>query len=461
MTAMSANPPAASKIRSAFLRTLTGERDRHRENGSSMPATTDDGGLNGRAVEPDERTGLLNRWGSTDSGTPYYKHENRAIRYPFLVLHLTWEVLKTNYVNVLLVFVPVGIIAGLAEWSPVLQFVLNFIAIIPLASLLAFATEELAIPLGQTIGGLLNATFGNAVELIVSIIALQKGYIRIVQASMLGSILSNILLVLGCCFFVGGLRYKEQQFNSTVASTMSSLMTVATSSLIIPATLYAVMSENKSQDDNIMILSRGTSIILLLIYVAYLYFQLKSHADMFDDAEAQEDAEEEVQLLGPWAAAVVLVFVTLLVAVCAEYLVGSIDAIVEKANISRTFIGLILIPIVGNAAEHVTAVIVAWKNKMDLAIGVAIGSSLQIAIFVTPFLVVLGWIMGQPMTLHFETFETVSFFLASLVVVLLIQDGKSNYLEGLLCLGMYIIIALAFYVLPDDVGSGLGNLFHG
>lgn len=278
---------------------------------------------------------------------------------------------------------------------------------------------------------------------------------------MLGSILSNILLVLGCCFFVGGLRYKEQQFNSTVASTMSSLMTVATSSLIIPATLYAVMSENKSQDDNIMILSRGTSIILLLIYVAYLYFQLKSHADMFDDAEAQEDAEEEVQLLGPWAAAVVLVFVTLLVAVCAEYLVGSIDAIVEKANISRTFIGLILIPIVGNAAEHVTAVIVAWKNKMDLAIGVAIGSSLQIAIFVTPFLVVLGWIMGQPMTLHFETFETVSFFLASLVVVLLIQDGKSNYLEGLLCLGMYIIIALAFYVLPDDVGSGLGNLFHG
>ncbi|KIW16188.1 calcium/proton exchanger [Exophiala spinifera] len=461
MTAMSANPTAASKIRTAFLRTLTGERDRQRENGSSMPATTDDGGLNGRAAAPDERTSLLNRWGSTDSGTPYHKHENKAIRYPFLVLHLTWEVLKTNYVNVLLVFVPLGIIAGLTDWSPVSQFVLNFIAIIPLASLLAFATEELAIPLGQTIGGLLNATFGNAVELIVSIIALQKGYIRIVQASMLGSILSNILLVLGCCFFAGGLRYKEQTFNSTVASTMSSLMTVATSSLIIPATLYAVMAENKSQEDNIMILSRGTSIILLLIYVAYLYFQLKSHADMFDDAEAQEGADEEVQLLGPWAAAVVLIVVTLLVAICAEYLVGSIDAIVEKANISRTFIGLILIPIVGNAAEHVTAVIVAWKNKMDLAIGVAIGSSLQIAIFVTPFLVVLGWIMGQPMTLHFETFETVSFFLASLVVVLLIQDGKSNYLEGLLCLGMYIIIALAFYVLPDDASSGLGNLLHG
>ncbi|KAJ9607124.1 Vacuolar calcium ion transporter [Cladophialophora chaetospira] len=415
-----------------------------------MPA--EDGDLNGRA-DPNERTGLLSRITTTDSGTPYYKHDNAFIKWPFLVLHVTWEILRSNYVNVLLVFVPVGILAGLLNWKPALQFIFNFIAIIPLAALLAFATEELAVPLGQTIGGLLNATFGNAVELIVSIIALQKNEIRIVQASMLGSILSNILLVLGCCFFAGGLKYREQSFNSTVASTMSSLMTVATSSLIIPATLYAVMSHNKSQEDNIMILSRGTSIILLLIYVAYLYFQLRSHADLFDDAEAQEGEDAEPQLLGPWAAGVVLVLITLLVAICAEYLVGSIDAIVEEAHISKTFIGLILIPIVGNAAEHVTAVIVAWKNKMDLAIGVAIGSSLQIALFVTPFLVVLGWIMGRPMTLHFETFETVSFFLASLVVVLLIQDGKSNYLEGLLCLGMYAIIALAFYVLPDDAGD--------
>jgi Ca2+:H+ antiporter len=285
----------------------------------------------------------------------------------------------------------------------------------------------------------------------VSIIALRNNEIRIVQASMLGSILSNILLVLGCCFFVGGIKYKEQSFNSTVASTMSSLMTVATSSLIIPATLYAVMSDDKAQEDNIMVLSRGTSIILLLIYVAYLYFQLKSHADLFDDAEAQEDAEPEI--LGPWAAGVVLIIITLLVAICAEFLVDSIPAIVEKAHISKTFVGLILIPIVGNAAEHVTAVIVAYKNKMDLAIGVAIGSSLQIAIFVTPFLVLLGWAMDRPMTLHFETFETVAFFLASLVVVLLIQDGKSNYLEGLLCLGMYFIIALAFYVMPDNAGQ--------
>ena len=281
---------------------------------------------------------------------------------------------------------------------------------------------------------------------------------------MLGSILSNILLVLGCCFLAGGIKYKEQTFNSTVASTMSSLMIVATASLIIPATLYSVMSEQKGTNDNIMVLSRGTSIILLFIYISYLFFQLKTHSDLFDDAEAQEGDEEGAQLLNVWGAVAVLVVVTLLVAICADYLVDSIDSIVESTGISKTFIGLILIPIVGNAAEHVTAVVVAWKNKMDLAIGVAVGSSLQIAIFVTPFLVILGWIMHRDMTLHFETFETVSFFLASLVVVLLIQDGKSNYLEGLLCLGMYFIIALAFWVLPDQIGNlpgGLSKLLGG
>lgn len=242
---------------------------------------------------------------------------------------------------------------------------------------------------------------------------------------------------------------------------MSSLMAVATASLIIPATLYSVMDSSSQQEDKISLLSRGTAIILLLIYVAYLVFQLYTHADLFEEAESDEE-HDGPEVLGPWAAGAALVVVTLMVAICAEYLVDSIDAIVEEAHISKTFIGLILIPIVGNAAEHVTAVIVAWKNKMDLAIGVAIGSSLQIAIFVTPFLVILGWAMGQPMTLHFETFETVSFFLASLVVILLIQDGKSNYLEGLLCLGMYFIIALAFYVLPDNAKtSDLGRLFHG
>ncbi|KAJ5803446.1 uncharacterized protein N7503_005896 [Penicillium pulvis] len=429
------------------------------------------------SLEPGEQTSLLGR--RSLSGLSGHEHEdhgnhhhhpkdNRAwVRWPLHVVRLTWLTLVRDYVNVLLIFVPLGIIAGALHWDSTAIFVLNFFAIIPLASLLSFATEELAATMGQALGGLMNATFGNAVELIVSIIALKDKQIRVVQASMLGSILSNILLVLGCCFFVGGLRFSEQSFNSTVASTMSSLMSVASASLIIPATLYAALSQSsQNAQDNILILSHGTAIILLIIYVMYLYFQLRSHAHLFEEANeagtetipGTEGEEEEERLLSPWAATVALIAVTILVAICADYLVGSIDSIVQKTGISKTFIGLVLIPIVGNAAEHVTAVVVAYKDKMDLAIGVAIGSSLQIALFVTPFLVILGWTMGIEMTLHFQTFETVAFFISGLVVTLLIQDGKSNYLEGVMCLGLYLILALAFYVYPDDASDAPGIL---
>ena len=242
---------------------------------------------------------------------------------------------------------------------------------------------------------------------------------------MLGSILSNILLVLGCCFFIGGVTHPQQKFNETVASTMSSLMAVSSASLIIPATLYAVMRGTNASDekeDKILLLSHGTAVILLVIYVMYLVFQLKTHTQLFDEeSEAGEDGEsKEAEILSPPSAAVALIIITVAVAVCAEFLVDSIDSIVETVHISKTFIGLVLLPIVGNAAEHVTACVVAYKDKMDLAIGVAIGSSMQIALLVTPFLVILGWIMGQPMTLHFETFETVVFFLSVLVTNYLI-----------------------------------------
>ena len=257
---------------------------------------------------------------------------------------------------------------------------------------------------------------------------------------MLGSILSNILLVLGCCFFAGGLKYRQQTFNNVVASTMSSLMVVSAASLIIPATLYAVMKgSDANQENNILILSHGTAVILLLLYVLYLFFQLRTHARLFDaEGEGEQDGEqgeqgeqEEGTVLSPAAAGVALVLVTVLVAVCAEFLVDSIDSIVQTAHISKTFIGLILLPIVGNAAEHVTAVVVAMKDKMDLAIGVAIGSSMQIALLVTPFLVILGWIMGQKMTLHFKTFETVVFFLSVLITSYVIAVSRPSPLKQL------------------------------
>ncbi|KAI6245495.1 Vacuolar calcium ion transporter [Erysiphe necator] len=446
---------------------------RHIENNSNQPETM----LSG------ENIGLLT--GRTSNarksawrqiydvlGSKHYSagkdSDSKIVRAIAPTIQITKITLYSNYVNFLLIFVPLGIIGGYLSWNPSIVFFLNFLAVMPLAAVLSFATEEISMKVGETLGGLLNATFGNAVEMIISIVALKNGELRIVQSSMLGSILSNMLLVLGCCFLAGGIHNRrtgtaagiEQSFNSTVASTMSSLMTVAAATLIIPATLYAALSTSSENTNNgIQFLSHGTAIILLTLYILYLTFQLSTHSSLFD-AESQEqahnfEAESDDTHMGAWPAAAVLIIVTVAVAICAEYLVDSIDSIVATAHISKTFIGLILLPIVGNAAEHATAIVVAVKDKMDLAMGVAIGSSLQIALLVTPSLVLLGWIIGQPLTLRFETFETMVFFLSVLVVTYVIQDGKSNYLEGAMLLGLYLIIALAFLVYPDDAGTTL------
>lgn len=443
---------------------------------------------------PSERTALLNGnindWGNGHSGsgsshwknfflnrrtTPGTESPNPLVRYSASTWHITKVTLMSSYVNFLLLIIPFAIAAGELEWDVNTVFILNFFAIIPLAAVLSFATEEIAMRLGETLGGLLNATFGNAVELIVSIVALRDGQIEVVQASMLGSILSNLLLVLGMSFFFGGLwnlrnpdgTGMEQQFPSGTAQTTCSLLALSSASLVIPATLYNVLDAGDSKDKEgpILFLSRGTAIILLILYGLYLWFQLRTHHNLFDGAghldaqhdpeisqnsvEQEEEREQEEPYMGLIPACIVLVATTIVVAICADYLVASIDPIVESSKISKTFIGLILIPIVGNAAEHATAVMVAIKNKMDLAMGVAIGSSIQIALLVTPFLVMFGWAIGQPMTLHFETFSTVAFAFSVMVVTYTVQDGRSNYLEGAMLFGLYCIIALAFYVSPS------------
>lgn len=384
---------------------------------------------------------------------------------------------KSSPVNYLAIFVPIGIAAGVLGWSANAVFWINFLAIVPLASILAFATEELAEHVGETVGGLLNATFGNAVELIVSIIALKDNQIRIVQASMLGSILSNLLLVLGCCFIAGGLTRVQQTFNQTVAQTMSSLMALACSALLIPAAFHAslpVSKKNKegfpvpgSSDQLVLSLSRGVSLILLVTYLLYLVFQLKTHKQLFEEQANEADdviitasttsqsfddnkAKEPLPIVSSFT---VLVVATVLVSLCADYLVGSIDSIVESSGLSKTFIGLIVIPIVGNAAEHATAIIVAMKDKMDLAIGVAVGSSLQIALFVTPFMVVVGWIFDVPMSLYFSTFETAILFVSVFISNLCILDGESNWLEGTMLIATYLIVAISFFYYPDSVGN--------
>ncbi|KAF7717737.1 Uncharacterized protein PECH_007686 [Penicillium ucsense] len=383
-----------------------------------------------------------------------------------------------SWINVLILAAPVGIALFAVGVNPIAVFVVNFIAIIPLAAMLSYATEEIAMRTGETIGGLLNASFGNAVELIVAIIALQKRNVLIVQTSLIGSMLSNLLLVMGMCFFFGGINRVEQHFNVVVAQTAASLLSLAVASLIIP-TAFHQWSDSKT--DNTAAVSRGTAVLLLVTYGCYLFFQLKSHIDMYNapskkvekrnkksgDASrgiarigkmtarlgagsAQEvkmtdgDDEPEEPQLALWVAILTLGLSTALVAVCAEFMVDSIEPLTATGGISETFVGLILLPIVGNAAEHATAVTVACKDKMDLAIGVAVGSSMQIALLVLPFIVVLGWCEGiNDMTLNFDSFEIILLFVSVLLVNYLIGDGKSHWLEGVLLMMMYLIIALA------------------
>ncbi|EEP75850.1 conserved hypothetical protein [Uncinocarpus reesii 1704] len=324
--------------------------------------------------------------------------------------------LLNSWVNVLLLAAPVGIIVHHIHLDPIVVFVVNFVAIMT----------------GETVGGLLNATFGNAVELIVSILALFKDEIVIVKTSLIGSILSNLLLVMGMSFFLGGFNRIEQNFNLTVAQTAASLLALAVGSLIIPTAFH---EWSEAGENGIAPLSRGTSIILLFVYGCYLFFQLKSHTEMYNkpsekvarrreqiesgDAikgiaqigagisasmgghNAQRvpihtpEEESEEPELHLFVALFTLAASTALVGVCAEALVSSIDAITTRGHISETFVGLILLPIVGNAAEHATAVTVAVKDKMDLSIGVAVGSSMQIALLVLPLIVVIGWIAAR------------------------------------------------------------------
>ncbi|KAJ4379677.1 hypothetical protein N0V86_004859 [Didymella sp. IMI 355093] len=411
-------------------------------------------------------------------------------------------VLFGAWINILLIFVPVGFAVFYAGLGPVPVFIINFIAIIPLAAMLSNATEELAIRVGETMGGLLNATFGNAVELIVSIQALIKNEITIVKTSLIGSMLSNLLLVLGMSFFLGGINRPEQFFNVTVAQTAASLLALCIASLIIPTVFHNTIAEDNNDEGDALRnqeLSHGTAVILLIVYACYLFFQLKTHVEMYNapsqkvpkrkssklqegaaergvaaigagtaaasgggvnlknllhrqpnDEEEEEEEEFETPSLSVIGALVTLAFSTTLVAFCSEFMVDSIDGLTATGGVSTTFVGLILLPIVGNAAEHATAVTVAMKDKMDLSIGVAVGSSMQIALLVFPFIVILGWILGKDcMTLYFDTFQIATLFVSVLLVNYLIQDGKSHWLEGVLLMASYIIIAVAAWFYPE------------
>ncbi|KAJ6490662.1 Sodium/calcium exchanger protein-domain-containing protein [Mycena vitilis] len=359
-----------------------------------------------------------------------------------------------SYLNLFLLFIPLSVLSHFLNWDAALRFSFSFVAIIPLAKLLGQATEQMSAKLGQTLAGLLNASFGNAVEIIVGIAALLQGELRIVQTSMLGSILSNLLLVLGCSFLAAGFKFKESNFQVTAAQASSSLMTLACITLVIPAAYHSTMlasdgAKNKLpvlfsaevdvDQSGLLVISRGTALILLGVYVAYLCFQLKTHAYLFE-AEEQEAEEPEMSVV---SAGVALLATTVVTSFCADYLVASIEETAERYSIPKPFIGLILLPIVANAAEHVTSVWMAMKGQMELTIGICVGSSIQIATFVVPLLVIVGWISGHELTLFFANFETITLFVSVFLVNTLIQDGKSNYMEGLMLVSLYFVIALA------------------
>ena len=308
-----------------------------------------------------------------------------------------------TYIHYMLLMIPFGILSGMNDWGAVPTFWLNFFSIIPLASLLGFSTEELSKTVGTTIGGLLNATFGNTVEMLVSVFALRNGMIDVVQNSLLGSILSNLLLVLGFSFLLGGIKYKDQTFNQQAAQTSASLLALTVLALIIPAALTTNSGILSSHSD-ILALSRGVAIILLAMYGMYLLFSLKTHRYMYEGEEI-----EEAPIVTRSFSIFLLFATTIVVAVCSDYLVGSIEGISEQWHLPQSFVALILLPIVGNAAEHYSAVTFAIHNHLDLTLGIAIGSSMQISLFVMPLLTVLGWMINQPMTLCFDTFETVHF----------------------------------------------------
>jgi Ca2+:H+ antiporter len=348
--------------------------------------------------------------------------------------------------NWLLIFIPITL--GLEWFAPAshtLIFMSTCLAIVPLAGWLGHATEELAHYTGEGAGGLLNATFGNAAELIIALMALQKGLYPVVKASLTGSIIGNILLVLGAATLAGGLKYKRQRFNVTGARAQSTLLTLAAIALVMPAAFHALAGPGARFKE--AGLSLDLSLVLLVTYGLHLVFSLRTHKQLFSGEQT-----EEAPAAG-WSmkrALLTLAGATLMIAWISEILVGSVQEAAAAFGMTNIFVGIIVVAIVGNAAEHSSAVMLAMKNRMELSLGIAVGSSLQIALFVAPVLVIASRFVGpHPMDLMFSPAEVLSIFLAVLITGQIASDGETNWIEGVQLLAVYVILAIVFYFLPE------------
>ncbi len=353
----------------------------------------------------------------------------------------------------LLVFVPISIAADFLEWGSLTIFITSALAIIPLAIWLSTATEEVAVVAGPSIGGLLNAVFGNATELIIALVALNAGLVDIVKASITGTIISNLLLVMGLSMLLGGLRYKEQEFQPIVARVNGSSMTLAVTAIVLPT--MVIYTSNGVDQAAIANLSTTVAVVLIVVYGLTLLFSLKTHSHLYDVglANLEESTPTTVESPTPhkpnlWLWLGVLLAATVGVAFESELFVGVVEEATKGLGLTPLFTGVILLPLIGGAAEYVTAVSVAIKNNMDLAVSVAMGSSLLVALLMAPLLVLVGQAIGQPMDLDFNPFEVVAVAVAVTVANLISLDGRSDWLEGTLLLATYIVLGAAFYFHP-------------
>lgn len=352
-----------------------------------------------------------------------------------------------HILNVLLIFIPIPIIGGFLGWPPVLIFFTACIGIVPLAGLMGKSTEYLADRIGSSWGALLNATFGNACELIIALAALRAGLIDVVEASITGSIIGNILLVLGMSMLAGGLKFQTQYFNRTAATTSATLLALAAISLTVPAVFHLsnVHGGGPADHANDYNLALCIAVIQIITYILSLVFSLKTHKQLYMSADNEKDEALGTEGWGVKKSCLVLLIATILVAVLSEFLVKAVESSAATLGLSHIFIGVILVAIVGNAAEHSTAILMAMKNKMDLSINIALGSGSQIALFVAPVIVFVGYFTGHPMDLCFSEVEILSIVVSVIILSFVATDGECNWLEGVQLLAVYGILGAAFF----------------
>jgi Ca2+:H+ antiporter len=357
---------------------------------------------------------------------------------------------------VLYVFVPAAFVLKFGYKNDTWLFVTAALGIIPLAGMMGHATEGLAVRTGPAVGAFLNAALGNAAELIIALVALFNGKYEIVQASITGSIIGNILFILGLSFFLGGWKRESQSFSRIAAESGVAMLYVCVSALSIPSILVMISHFSPKGDipgDKVHAISVATSVILLIVYALSLLFAFKTHKHVF---VMDEEEEEHAKHTPMWKIVTQLLVSAGLIAFLAEFLTGSVEHAAEKLGLAQVFVGVIIVAIVGNAAEHTAAIMFAMKDKMNLAMNIAIESSKQIALFVAPILILIGAVTGHPMSLDFTPMEAAALGISVIILALLVLDGKSNWLEGVMLLAVYAVLAVAFYYTKDMTAAPHG-----